>query len=57
MAEELRNAAFVLPRVMISSVLLNSLMMFVMCLTISYCVGSDLTAGKHAAFWVCLYGI
>lgn len=45
MSEELRNASFALPRIMVLSVFFNSSMMFIMCVTICYYVGSNLEEG------------
>lgn len=45
MAEELQDAAYRLPRVLVWSVVVNGAMMFIMCITICYCIG-DLSTGR-----------
>lgn len=44
MAEELQDAAYSLPRIMVLATFINGGMMFIMCITICYCIG-DLTSG------------
>lgn len=46
MAEELRDASYTLPRVMLWAMIINGGMMFVTAVTIVYCIG-DLDAGKQ----------
>lgn len=46
MAEELQDASYTLPRVMLWATIINGGMMFVMAVTVAYCIG-DLDAGKH----------
>lgn len=45
MAEELRDASYTLPWVMIWATVVNGGMMFAMAVTIAYCIG-DLDAGE-----------
>ena len=49
MAEELQDAAYRLPRVMLWATIINGGMMFVMAVTVTYCIG-DLESGKCKAF-------
>lgn len=51
MAEELQDAAFTLPRTMVWATFINGGMMFVMCITICYCIG-DLDEGKRDGYAV-----
>ena len=44
MAEELQDAAYTLPRTMVWATIVNGAMMFIMCITICYCIG-DLETG------------
>jgi amino acid transporter len=46
MAEELRDASYTLPRVMLWATIINGAMMFIMAVTVTYCIG-DLDAGKQ----------
>lgn len=46
MAEELQDASYTLPRVMLWATIINGGMMFVMAVTVTYCIG-DLDAGRH----------
>ncbi|OQO00905.1 hypothetical protein B0A48_13594 [Cryoendolithus antarcticus] len=39
MAEELQDAAYVLPRIMVIGVVFNGLLMFITCIMICYCIG------------------
>ena len=45
MAEELQDASYRLPRVMLWATIINGGMMFVMAVTVTYCIG-DLESGK-----------
>jgi amino acid transporter len=45
MAEELQDASYTLPRVMLWATIINGGMMFVMAVTVVYCIG-DLDSGK-----------
>lgn len=45
MAEELQDASYTLPRVMLWATIINGGMMFIMAVTVTYCIG-DLDAGK-----------
>jgi hypothetical protein len=45
MAEELQDASYTLPRVMLWATIINGGMMFIMAVTVVYCIG-DLDAGK-----------
>lgn len=47
MAEELQDAAYTLPRVIVWATFINGGMMFIMCITFCYCVGDDLAKGAH----------
>ena len=49
MAEELQDAAYRLPRVMLWATIINGGMMFVVAVTLTYCIG-DLESGKCKAF-------
>jgi amino acid transporter len=46
MAEELQDASYTLPRVMLWATIINGGMMFIMAVTVVYCIG-DLDAGKQ----------
>jgi len=46
MAEELQDASYKLPRVMLWATIINGGMMFIMAITVTYCIG-DLDAGKR----------
>jgi amino acid transporter len=46
MAEELQDASYKLPRVMLWATIINGGMMFVMAVTVTYCIG-DLESGKN----------
>lgn len=45
MAEELHDASYTLPRVMLWATVINGGMMFIMAVTVTYCIG-DLDAGQ-----------
>jgi choline transport protein len=45
MAEELQDASYTLPRVMLWATIINGGMMFIMAVTVVYCIG-DLDSGK-----------
>jgi amino acid transporter len=45
MAEELQDASYTLPRVMLWATIINGGMMFVMAVTVVYCI-ADLDSGK-----------
>lgn len=49
MAEELQDASYRLPRIMLWATIINGGMMFVMAVTVTYCIG-DLESGKQKAF-------
>lgn len=49
MAEELKDASYSLPRVIVWATFINGGMMFVMCITICYCIG-DLGSGISISF-------
>jgi choline transport protein len=44
MAEELQDASYTLPRVMLWATIINGGMMFIMAVTVVYCIG-DLDSG------------
>jgi amino acid transporter len=46
MAEELQDASYRLPRVMLWATIINGGMMFVMAVAVTYCIG-DLESGKQ----------
>lgn len=46
MAEELQDASYTLPRTMVWATFINGGMMFIMCITICYCIG-DLDTGMR----------
>ena len=48
MAEELQDAAYSLPRIIVLATFVNGAMMWIMCITICYCIG-DLESGKHCS--------
>lgn len=52
MAEELQDASYRLPRVMLWATIINGGMMFVMAVTVTYCIG-DLESGKQKPPVVC----
>jgi choline transport protein len=45
MAEELQDASYTLPRVMLWATIINGGMMFIMAVTVVYCIG-DLDSGR-----------
>ncbi|KAK3066800.1 hypothetical protein LTR53_016701 [Teratosphaeriaceae sp. CCFEE 6253] len=47
MSEELENASYTLPRILVWATVVNGFMMFVMLITICYCIG-DVESGKSA---------
>lgn len=51
MAEELQDASYRLPRVMLWATIINGGMMFVMAVAVTYCIG-DLESGKQETFIV-----
>jgi hypothetical protein len=51
MAEELQDAAYSLPRIIVWATFINGGMMFVMCITICYCIG-DLSSGRSQLCFV-----
>lgn len=55
MAEELQDAAYTIPRTLVWATFINGGMMFVMCITICYCIG-DLKSGMRRATSLNFYG-
>jgi amino acid transporter len=48
MAEELQDSAYTLPRTMIWATVINGGLMFIMAITVCYCIG-DVETGKRDA--------